>query len=117
LPERRAGTTTGFTLIELLLVIAIVAVLVAMLMPTVQSAREAARRTKCANNLKQLGLAIYSFHGAHNMLPPARYRDGYPSWFALILPFMDASAEYALWNTELNEFVPFHSMNRDTCGR
>ncbi len=96
----RGITTPGFTLVELLVVIAIIAMLVTMLLPAVQSAREAARRTQCANNLKQLGLAIYSFHDAHKMLPPARYRDGYPSWFALILPFMEAQNEYNLWNTE-----------------
>ncbi len=98
--KSRVISSPGFTLVELLVVIAIIAMLVTMLLPAVQSAREAARRTQCANNLKQLGLAIYSFHDAHKMLPPARYRDGYPSWFALILPFMEASSEYNLWNTE-----------------
>jgi prepilin-type N-terminal cleavage/methylation domain-containing protein len=59
----------GFTLIELLVVIAIIAVLIALLLPAVQAAREAARRAQCANNLKQLGLAIASYESAHNCLP------------------------------------------------
>lgn len=103
----------AFTLIELLVVIAIIAVLIALLLPAVQQAREAARRSQCKNNLKQIGLAMHNYHDAHNTLPPG-YIDmrGHPgnnwtasndnhghwAWSALILPYVELGAIYNNWN-------------------
>ena len=106
----------GFTLIELLVVIAIIAILIALLLPAVQQAREAARRSTCKNNLKQLGLAIHNYHDTHRAFPRGNFEqvedslwggsrggDGTSSYFgfsaqAMLLPFMDQTAIYNLIN-------------------
>ena len=97
----------AFTLIELLVVIAIIAVLIALLLPAVQQAREAARRTQCKNNLKQLGLALHNYHDTHRVFPPGYVdRNGDPNstpdndlgsgwgWGSFVLPYVDQGPVY-----------------------
>ncbi|HQX51173.1 MAG TPA: DUF1559 domain-containing protein [Planctomycetaceae bacterium] len=93
-------TIRGFTLIELLVVIAIIAILIALLLPAVQQAREAARRTQCKNNLKQLGLALHNYHDVFNTLPPGSFptNDGL-SWHVAILPQIEQAALWGQFET------------------
>jgi prepilin-type N-terminal cleavage/methylation domain-containing protein len=88
----------GFTLIELLVVIATIGILIALLLPAVQSAREAARRAQCTNHLKQIGLAIHNFENAQQALPSSRMGPQHASWFVQILPYMEQNNLFNAWN-------------------
>lgn len=88
----------GFTLVELLVVIAIIGVLVALLLPAVQSAREAARRMSCSNNLKQLSLSLHNYEDTHKTLPPAGIDSNQMSWVVLLLPYFEQKALYDQFN-------------------
>ncbi len=88
----------AFTLIELLVVIAIIAVLIALLLPAVQSAREAARRAQCTNNLKQLGLAMHNYESSNGSFTPGRNGCCWGTWVVYVLPYMEQSSTYATWN-------------------
>jgi len=99
----RIRSRNAFTLVELLVVIAIIGILVALLLPAIQAAREAARRTQCSNNLKQIGLALQNYHDTHQKFPPANivrnltgtplYGDGW-TWHARILPQLEQNTLY-----------------------
>ena len=112
----------GFTLVELLVVIAIIGMLIALLLPAVQAAREAGRRTQCSNNLRQLALGIHAYHDTFQQLPPASTGQPAPgqrnvanngdrtgwSWITMILPFVEQTAtynainwDYPPWDTQI----------------
>lgn len=114
----------GFTLIELLVVIAIIAILVALLLPAVQQAREAARRSSCKNNLKQLGLALHNYHDVHSTFPPAVINAGMDdcqefmpqggqilnhTCYQMMLPFLEQGALYDQYNFSLPSSTGRHS--------
>lgn len=123
---RASRKRRGFTLVELLVVIAIIGILVALLLPAVQSAREAARRTQCVNNIKQIALAAHNFHDTHSRLPPGHLGDFtpgvrqnsgaglYPGFgqnagvLTFILPYMEQSSIYDVVRQDLNLRLTHH---------
>ena len=124
---RKLSDSNGFTLIELLVVIAIIAVLIALLLPAVQSAREAARRAQCVNNLMQLGIAIQNYESSHEVLPPGVVNATGPvldqpvgyhfGWLPQILPYMELRNVYNHFNFKLGLYETQNSTTRMTLVR
>jgi prepilin-type N-terminal cleavage/methylation domain-containing protein/prepilin-type processing-associated H-X9-DG protein len=127
----RSKGSAGFTLVELLVVIAIIAILIALLIPAVQKVREAAAKSTCQNNLKQIGLAAHNYHDAFKSLPPAvqiikpttssqndnlsSYRNpGFgPNWAVLLLPYLEQTALYQEAAPDITNFFPSNGANRN----
>ena len=109
----------GFTLVELLVVIAIIAILIALLLPAVQAARAAARRLQCANNLKQVGVALHNYHSVHSVFPvgfwgnlyiPVNQEDGW-AWGTFILPYLEQGDINEAFDFSLDSYRNF-TVNR-----
>ena len=114
------GNLSAFTLVELLVVIAIIGILIALLLPAVQAAREAARRMQCTNHFKQMGLAVHNFHDARKGLPPVGPISNQPSIYIQLFPYMEQTTLYEMasqaammrapvpWGYEMNCAWPWY---------
>jgi prepilin-type N-terminal cleavage/methylation domain-containing protein len=119
---RPVGRRRGFTLIELLVVVAIMAILIALLLPAVQQAREAARRTQCKNNLVQINLALQNYHQAHEVLPPGSVNATGPihnvpegfhhGWYTSLLPYLDEQPVYKHIDPDVSIYDPVQAVAR-----
>ena len=123
--SQRTNSRKAFTLIELLVVIAIIAILIALLLPAVQQAREAARRTQCRNNLKQIGLALHNYHDVNSNFPPGHVLIGrsgggvgqstpaQTTWAIATLPYIDQTAVYNNYDSNFMTTDPVNAFIRD----
>src|SRR5688572_9976989 len=114
MPASRTSKRKAFTLIELLVVIAIIAILIALLVPAVQKVREAAARTQCVNNLKQIGLAIHGYHDTFKKIPKSDASTGPTgwSWIAHLLPYFEQGALHGKINFNLSVMDTTGNNNR-----
>ncbi len=101
----RSRIRGGFTLVELLVVIAIIGILVALLLPAIQAAREAARRAQCTNNLKQIGIAMHMYHDTKKAIPPSRVDCDHSTWASEIWPYIEEGTVTAQYDKEQSYYA------------
>jgi prepilin-type N-terminal cleavage/methylation domain-containing protein len=118
---KRSRRLTGFTLVELLVVIAIIGVLVALLLPAIQAAREAARRAQCQNNLKQIGLGVLNYDSAKGRFPPGSTTNGTAitapnssTWTVDIFPYAEQQQLFSIWNPAVDFNQPANQRLRES---